>query len=138
MPGDPHPDRVRLQQEWEAAIGLPPPPFLSVRVMDKALAYEAQCKAHGGVPAQTRRAMARIADGEASETFPQSSTMLRPGAHLVREWNGRTYQVEVLENSFRMDGRTWPSLSALARHITGTNWSGPRFFGLTNKGRQAA
>ena len=137
MPGNPHPDRVRLQLEWEAAVGLPPPPFLSVRIMEKALAFEAQCKAQGGVPAQMRRALARIAEGETSETIPPSSMALRPGANLVREWNGRTYQVEVLEKGFRMDGRTWPSLSALARHITGTHWSGPRFFGLTNKGRQA-
>ncbi len=57
----------------------------------------------------------------------------RPGAHLVREWNGRTYQVEVLPKGFQMDGREWPSLSAIAKHITGTTWSGPRFFGLTDR-----
>ena len=55
---------------------------------------------------------------------------LKPGMHLVREWNGRTYQVEVLEKGFRMDGRDYPSLSAIANRITGTKWSGPRFFGL--------
>jgi len=137
MPGNPHPDRVRLQQQWEAVNDLPPPPFLSVRVMEKALAFEAQCKAHGGVPAQMRRVLARVAEGETSEAIPPSSVTLKSGALLVREWNGHTYQVEVLEDGFRMDGRSWPSLSALARHITGTNWSGPRFFGLTNKARQA-
>ncbi len=118
-------------------MGLSLPPFLSVRVMEKALAFEAQCKAQGGVPAQMRRALMRIAEGDTREAIPPSSMTLRPGAHLVREWNGRTYQVEVLEKGFRIDGQTWPSLSALARHITGTNWSGPRFFGLTKKGRQA-
>lgn len=56
-----------------------------------------------------------------------------PGAQLVREWNGRTYRVEVVEGGFRFDGQTWTSLSAIARRITGTSWSGPRFFGLKDR-----
>ena len=55
------------------------------------------------------------------------------GTHLVREWNGRTYQVEVLDNGYRFDGKTYPSLTTIAKRITGTHWSGPRFFGLTPK-----
>ena len=102
--------------------------------MEKALAYEVQCKVHGGLPAKTRRSLKSIAAGQASETAIPSSPALSPGAHLVREWNGRSYRVEVLEDGFRMDGRTWSSLSALAQHITGTHWSGPRFFGLNKRG----
>ena len=49
----------------------------------------------------------------------------------MREWNGRTHEVEVLEDGFRWQGRTWNSLSRIAREITGSNWSGPRFFGLS-------
>jgi hypothetical protein len=55
---------------------------------------------------------------------------IRAGTHLVREWNGRTYQVEALEKGFRLDGKTYRSLSAIAKKITGAHWSGPRFFGL--------
>ena len=51
----------------------------------------------------------------------------------VREWNGRTYQVEVIDNGYRFDGKTYPSLTTSAKRITGTHWSGPRFFGLTPK-----
>ena len=54
-----------------------------------------------------------------------------PAPHLVREWNGRTYQVEVIDNGYRFDGKTYPSLTTIAQRITGTHWSGPRFFGLT-------
>jgi len=57
-------------------------------------------------------------------------TLLSPGVQLVREWNGRTWQVEVLEDGFACRGKTYRSLSAIARMITGTRWSGPRFFGL--------
>ena len=53
---------------------------------------------------------------------------------LVRECNGQTITVEVLEEGFAYAGRTWNSLSEIARHVTGAHWSGPRFFGLTGNG----
>ena len=131
MPGDPDPGRNQLLQGWEAAFGSPPPPYLSVRFMQKALAYETQCKASGGLPVATRRTLQQIASGKPASAI--STGTIRPGAHLVREWNGRTYQVEVRDGGYQMDGRSWPSLSAIAKHITGTTWSGPRFFGLTSR-----
>ena len=54
----------------------------------------------------------------------------RPGTRLVREWNGRTHVVDVIEDGFVFDGKTYRSLSAIAKRITGAHWSGPRFFGL--------
>jgi len=131
MPGKADPERPQAIADWEEIFGSPPPPYLSVTFMRKAVAYEAQCRVSGGLPAATRRVLRQIAAGKpASDT---ENGRLRPGAHLVREWNGRTYQVEVIEGGFRMDGRTWPSLSAIAKHITGTTWSGPRFFGLASR-----
>jgi len=132
MPGKPDPQRGRVISAWERSFGSPAPPFLSVRFMEKALAYEAQCKAHGGLPAQVRRRLRQIAEGR-GPVGAVLATSVQPGSHLVREWNGRTYQVEVLADGYRMDGRTWTSLSAIARYITGARWSGPRFFGLTAK-----
>jgi hypothetical protein len=52
----------------------------------------------------------------------------------VREWNGRTISVEVLDDGFAYANRVWRSLSEIARHVTGARWSGPRFFGLTGHG----
>ena len=131
MPGKPDPQRGRVTSAWERSFGSPAPPFLSVRFMEKALAYEAQCRAHGGLPAKVQRYLSRIASGGGVVGVAPISTSLQAGSHLVREWNGRTYQVEVLADGYRMDGRTWTSLSAIARHITGAHWSGPRFFGLS-------
>ena len=65
----------------------------------------------------------------------QAPTLLKTGTRLVREWNGRAYQVEVIENGFLMDGKHYRSLSAIAKRITGAHWSGPRFFG-TGRGSQ--
>ena len=133
MPGNPHPDRGPVRLAWEETFGSPPPPYLSVAFMEKALAYEMQCKAHGGLSATTRRALAQVATGKSVRDA--APVAVRPGAHLVREWNGRTYQVAAIEGGFEMDGRMWASLSAIAKHITGTSWSGPRFFGLTGRAR---
>ena len=99
--------------------------------MCKALAYHMQCKFSGGLPASTRRALMQIAAGKSVNAVNFGG--ISPGAHLVREWNGRTYQVEVVDGGYRMDGKIWPSLSAIARHITGTTWSGPRFFGPNSR-----
>lgn len=125
------PDRARpaTLARWEAVFGSPPPLYLSVPFMQKALAYEAQCEAMGGLTAKTRRSLRQIAAGE--DVTNAAPPKLSTGAHLVREWNGRTYQVRVTDAGFEMDGRIWRSLSAIAKHITGATWSGPRFFGLT-------
>lgn len=131
MPGKPDPDRPQAIAAWQEAFGSPPPPFLSVAFMRKAVAYEEQCRSSGGLPAATRRQLRQIAEGKPVRDAGCGN--LRPGAHLVREWNGRTYQVEVTEGGYLMDGKDWPSLSAIAKHITGTTWSGPRFFGLTRR-----
>ncbi len=98
--------------------------------MEKAIAHERQCKSLGGMPAQTRRALALIAKGKTVSAAQAGSA--KTGTHLVREWNGRSYQVEVIDGGFRMDGKEWKSPSAIAKHITGATWSGPRFFGLTD------
>jgi hypothetical protein len=53
-----------------------------------------------------------------------------PGARLVREWNGKTYVVDVIEGGYVFEAKVYPSLTAIAGKITGVHWSGPRFFGL--------
>ena len=125
----PNPARPAVLRQWAVAFGAPPPPFLSVSFMQLALDYEAQCKRAGGLSAPTRRVLAQIAEGKTIATVPLNAA--KPGTHYAREWNGRTYQVAVVHGGFEMDGRMWPSLSAIAKHITGTTWSGPRVFGLT-------
>lgn len=55
---------------------------------------------------------------------------LKPGTHLTREWHGKIYDVVVLEEGFLFDRRRFRSLTPIAKEITGTQWSGPRFFGV--------
>jgi hypothetical protein len=63
---------------------------------------------------------------------------LKTGTRLVREWHGRTCHVAVLENSFLYEDQQYASLSQIARVVTGTKWSGPRFFGLRQGAEPAA
>lgn len=129
-------DRDACIEAWQKQFGRKPPKHVSVQFMRRALAYEAQVKAHGGHSPAVRKALKRALkdgrkpNGKRGSAMPASSITLRPGTHLVREWNGRSYQVEVLEDGFQMDGKQYRSLSSIARKITGAHWSGPRFFGL--------
>ena len=117
-------DRPGCLNHWREVFGRPPPKHLSPQFMKRVLIWETQNRELGDLSAKTERRLKQIASGK---TLP---AQVKPGSHLVREWNGRTYQVEVVESGYVMDGRTWRSLSAIARHITGARWSGPRFFGV--------
>ncbi len=117
-------DRAECLDGWRETFGRPPPKYLSPQFMTRVLIWETQNRALGGVSAKTSRRLKQIASGK---SVPITA---KPGSHLVREWNGRTYQVEVTDAGYAMDGKTWRSLSAIAKHITGAHWSGPRFFGV--------
>ena len=94
--------------------------------MAAILAYEEQARRHGRLRPAVRRRLAQRGEGKPVASSPQ----VRPGARLVREWNGINHVIDVVEGGVLWQGRTYRSLSAVARAITGARWSGPRFFGL--------
>ncbi len=126
-------DFASLRRVWEQTFGTTPPSSLSRVFLRRVLLHERQCRTHGGHSATTRRALAAMANETPGNGAAAPAGSVSAGTHLVREWNGRTYQVEVVDNGYRFDGKTYPSLTAIAKRITGTHWSGPRFFGLTPK-----
>jgi hypothetical protein len=69
-----------------------------------------------------------------SRPSPSRQVTLRAGTRLVREWNGRTISVEVVDDHFVWNDAPYRSLSEIARAVTGTRWSGPRFFGIVGRG----
>ena len=95
------------------------------------LAHRLQEKAFGGLRPRARNAL-RKAEELHAEPKPRTvpRRQLKPGTYLVREWQGKTHRVNVTAKGFEHDGTTFSSLSHVARHITGTQWSGPLFFGL--------
>jgi len=115
-------DRADCLELWRASFGKTPPKYLSAQFMKRVLIWNLQNERLGGVSSKTERRLSQIASGK------KPRAKAKPGSYLVREWNGRTYQVEVTRDGYLLDGKTWRSLSAIARHITGAHWSGPRFF----------
>lgn len=121
-------DRKACMLRWQKAFGSRPPKYASVRFMQRVLARDLQIRVVGDYPAQIRRELKSIA--EAARRGDATPPNAAPGTYLVREWNGRTYRVEVTSGGYVFDGRTYRSLSTIAKRITGAHWSGPRFFGL--------
>jgi hypothetical protein len=122
---------AELRRVWNERLGTPPA-LASTDLTRRWLSWELQAQARGGLDATTRRRLRQLC--KALRADPPSTTLpdigLRPGSMLAREWNGVTHRVMVLEVGFAWNGQKYDSLSEIAFRLTGTRWSGPRFFGL--------
>ena len=126
-------ERPHLVARWQRLYGRPPPSKLSRALLEKAIAYEIQCAVFGGLSTAARRALRTAASG--NDGSSASRRHVAPGARLVREWNGTVHEIDAVEDGYAWKGATYRSLTAIARAITGTKWSGPRFFGLERRAR---
>lgn len=115
-----------LRTSWARHCGAPTPPLRSAAILRMLLAWRLQCSVLGGLDADTRRTLAR------SGLVRAEGLSLGIGARLTRSWQGKTHQVVVEADGFCWEGRSYPSLSAVATAIAGSRWNGPRFFGLRN------
>jgi hypothetical protein len=130
-------DRIRsldleeLRFEWRRLYHTEPPK-ISRHLLVLAVGYRLQEIEHGGLSKSTRRKLQTMAKTlrTTGRVRPTPSLSLRPGARLVREWHGRTHTITVREDGFEYAGTSYPSLTKIAKKITGAHWSGPRFFGL--------
>lgn len=126
--------RHDLAERWQAEFNVSPPKGLSRRLLAHALAYGIQEKANGGLQPKEVRMLERLSSPELDKNAPQPTQPKRKsagsGTRLVREWHGETHFVDVLDDGCIYKGATYRSLSEVARLITSTRWSGPRFFGL--------
>ena len=121
-----------LRQQWRALYNFDASPHLSRELLLRAVAYRMQEVALGGLRSERQRQLRNIAEqfNQTGEIRQRTRVELKSGTRLVREWQGRTYEVLVLDEGFSWQGTHYSSLSAVARMITGTPWSGPLFFGL--------
>jgi hypothetical protein len=124
---------AQLKERWAMVEGSAPP-NVTPALLRRLLAQRLQERRFGGLAPAVRRELLRIAAGEPGASPARPRKPLTVGTRLVREWNGRTITVEVSDSGFQHAGRSWRSLSEIARHVTGAHWSGPRFFGLTSHG----
>jgi len=121
--------RAQLVEQWIKLFKCPPPKGVKRGLLKRAIAYQLQVKRYGGLKPKTKKTLVAIAKGSGGNSKVGHSS-LKPGSRLVREWHGKPYQVNVTDTGYELEGEEYASLSAIAKAITGTKWSGPRFFGL--------
>ncbi len=121
-------DRPALVERWQSLFDREPPAHVQVALLRRVLAWHAQDQAIDGQwtgpkgAARLQRAL--------RPTRTSTAPTLAPGTRLLREWQGVTHEVLVTPQGFVHQGHTYKSLSAVAKAITGTHWSGPVFFGI--------
>ena len=127
-----------LKERWQELYCTEPPRRISRDLLVRALAYRIQEQALGGLKPSTRRLLAKIAVHASAnrpiEVAPKPD--LKPGTVLLRDWHGTQHQVIVRDDGIVFRGKPYKSLSEVAYRITGTKWSGPRFFGLKSNRRE--
>ncbi len=124
-------DSASLALRWQAVFGCPAPRKSRSSLLRSALAWHCQMAGQADLVGAGQGGVERAIRGlrrKAATAAPIAS--VAPGTRLLREWQGQTHHVTVLAQGFEYKGQTYRSLTAIARQITGTAWSGPLFFGL--------
>ncbi len=122
--------RQQLKNRWREVYKAAPPAAFTPDLLARGIAWRLQEKSLGGLTSDVRRLLAAGGEGAPVRRRSPARAALRPGNRLVRRWRGRTYLVEVTDGGLLFDGASYSSLSVIATTITGTRWSGPKFFGL--------
>jgi hypothetical protein len=129
-----------LRARWQSVFQRPAPAHLTRHLLFTVIAYRLQADRFGDLDHETKQVLDRTVAKEAGPamsarlaSFDQKRNELSPGTVLVREWDRQSQRVMVTADGFAWNGETYDSLSKVAFAITGTRWSGPRFFGLRDK-----
>lgn len=117
--------RDELTEHWVVQFGTQPPKKMRSNTLARILSCEEQWQASPESRAAIRKQLERVV-AASTKSAPSASE----GTRLIREWHGREHVVDVVGGTYHWNGKSWKSLSAIAREITGTKWSGPRFFGV--------
>ena len=132
-------ERKELLKLWHNLFDRVPCPALRRETLIPILAYRIQEKAFGGLKDSTVRKLRELAEGHAGDAKSvQTSFRPKSGTRYVREYASKLHEFTVLDTGYEYDGTIYRSLSEIARAITGTQWSGPAFFGLKRRARSVA
>ena len=131
----------KLKEQWRQLFESEPPAF-NRRYLESRLAYRIQELAYGGLKPETVRRLEKLGEeldgGRVDVRKRPANDRPISGTRLIRDYQGVEHCVTVRDQDFEYQGRPYKSLSAIARAITGTPWSGPVFFGLKSSGRHSA
>ena len=134
-------DFQALQRLWQDIHGSKTPARLGSEFLRRAIAFHLQEQQLGGLGRLARLRLKALERRSPRNTSAKSnlpaSASVKAGTRFLREWQGETHEVQALEGGqFVYRGKAYRSLSVIARAITGTHQSGPRFFGLKDAGRK--
>ena len=131
---------AELRKRYRKLFRTDPPRAFGPDLLRRCIAQRIQEKAYGGLSGPTKRLLDQLVKATAAKPKGRLELprRIKPGSELVRTWKGKTYRVVVLQDGFIYDGKTYASLSEIASLIAGTNWNGPRFFGLRSKPAKGA
>jgi Protein of unknown function (DUF2924) len=124
-------NKAKLLVVWRENFSHPPPPKLRKELMVPVLAYRIQEKEFGGLSHQARKKLEELA--RTVSTRKRQPSAVQDGTRLIRTWRGEVHEVSVTDSGYVYRGQQYSSLSRIAREITGTQWSGPLFFGTKKK-----
>ncbi len=124
-----------LKDRWRYVYGTEPPPRSSRKLLVSAIGYRMQERVFGGLKLSVRRLLERASEDAGGHRISRTRPVTRAsaGTVLIRDWQGKSHHVTVLDRGVLYRKKNYRSLSQVARVITGCRWSGPLFFGL--KGR---
>lgn len=128
-----------LRGLWQEHFGRRAPVSFRRELLVPFLAYRIQEKAYGGLKPSVLSELRRISrclDNGEDPIKSSKASNIKTGTRIVRTWQGQTHEVVITESGFEYSGATYRSLSQIARKITGTQWSGPAFFGLKQKSKE--
>ena len=124
-------NRIELGELWRWQISVALPKGIKRGLLERAEAYRLQTKRFGRLKPNVRKRLISLASASEADVSIAAKPDIVVGTRFVREWHGKTYQVTATNDGFGWNGKTYRSLTAIAKEITGANWSGPRFFGVT-------
>ena len=129
-----------LRDRWRSVYGTNPPPRSSRKLLVSAIAYRMQERAFGGLKPSVRRLLERASEDACERRTLRTRPVTRAstGTVLIRDWQGKSHHVTVLDRGVLYRKRNYRSLSQVARVITGCRWSGPLFFGLRGRSKEGS
>jgi hypothetical protein len=129
-----------LKDRWRSVYGTEPPPRSSRKLLVSAIGYRMQERAFGGLKPSVRRLLEHASEDACERRILRTRQITRAsaGTVLIRDWQGKSHHVTVLDRGVLYRKKNYRSLSQVARVITGCRWSGPLFFGLRGRSKEGS
>ncbi|MDR1159719.1 MAG: DUF2924 domain-containing protein [Syntrophomonadaceae bacterium] len=119
-----------LKAEWQKYFKMPPPIKSSREFLSKNISWQKQAKEQGINLKRFHKMMNMALSQYELGKKVKHELVVKSGTRFIRQWQGKTHEVEAAGSTFIYNRENYKSLSAIARKITGAQWNGKLFFGV--------